>query len=289
MNSLFRVIDGFRKSGTGKRRFCLAPRLAVLVSLSTVFLVSSAIVYATAVPDLMYRSPAVSVVTTAAQDATTALIDGVSSTASSPAAAFASADGPTPVAVDAAEPATLPEASAVAESLSSGSGDASAANQTSAVQQPASEEVVVEDDSLNEAEEQKWRSYYIALYNNLTDCLSRYNECSSELGTLANASAAERQRAAARCDALSSDLLDGYLGACNSGIPSNSRYASFSEAQTGAYRTLASALACIQEAWEVNLASDDPSACTAKMNEKLKPQAGYLSQFNAYYAKSCPA
>ena len=285
----FKVIGKLQKGGAGKRRFFLAPRLAVLVSLSTVLLASSAVIYASAVPDLMYRSPAVAAAVSAAQEAETAISEGVSSVFSSPSAAQTSADAPAAAetAVSAASPEESPQASSAAAAQSQGPESPSATGSSS--NGSSAGEVVVEDDSLSEAEEQQWRSYYIALYNNLSDCVSRYNECSSELGSLTNASESERQRAAKRCDVLSSDLLDGYLKACNSGIPSSSRYASFSDSQTGAYRSLASALACIQEAWEVNLASEDPSTCTAKMNEKLAPQAARLAEFNAYYAKSCPA
>ncbi len=284
----FKAIDKLQKSGAGKRRFFLAPRLAALVSLSTVLLASSAVIYASAVPDLMYRSPAVAAAVSAAQEAETAISEGASSVFS-PSAAQASADAPAAAetAVSAVSPEESAQASSAAAAQSQGPESPSAAG--SSANGSAAGEVVVEDDSLSEAEEQQWRSYYIALYNNLSDCVSRYNECSSELGSLANASESERQRAAKRCDVLSSDLLDGYLKACNSGIPSSSRYASFSDSQTGAYRSLASALACIQEAWEVNLASEDPSTCTAKMNEKLAPQEARLAEFNAYYAKSCPA
>lgn len=286
----FKVIGKLQKDGAGKRRFFLAPRLAALVSLSTVFLASSAVIYASAVPDLMYRSPAVSAAVTAAQEAEAAISEGFSSVFSSPNTAQASADAPAAVetAVSAVDPAEASQPSSAAAEQTQGS-EGLSLNSSSANHGSASDEVVVEDDSLSESEEQQWRSYYIALYNNLTDCVSRYNECSSELGSLANASEPERQRAAKRCDVLSSDLLDGYLKACNSGIPSSSRYASFSDSQTGAYRSLASALACIQEAWEVNLASEDPASCTAKMNEKLAPQEARLAEFNAYYAKSCPA
>lgn len=284
----FKAIGKLQKSGAGKRRFFLAPRLAALVSLSTVLLASSAVIYASAVPDLMYRSPAVAAAVSAAQEAETAISEGASSVFS-PSAAQASADAPAAAetAVSAVSPEESAQASSAAAAQSQGPESPSAAG--SSANGSAAGEVVVEDDSLSEAEEQQWRSYYIALYNNLSDCVSRYNECSSELGSLANASESERQRAAKRCDVLSSDLLDGYLKACNSGIPSSSRYASFSDSQTGAYRSLASALACIQEAWEVNLASEDPSTCTAKMNEKLAPQEARLAEFNAYYAKSCPA
>lgn len=290
MDFPFRVIGKLQRGGAGKRRFLLAPRLAALVSISTVFLVSSAVIYASAVPDLMYRSPAVSAAVTAVQETETAFSEGVSSIFSPPSAAQASANIPAAAetAVSASGPTELSQASSAAATQSQGS-ESTSANGSSANHGSASYEAVAEDGSLSEAEEQKWRSYYIALYDNLSDCVSRYNECSSELGSLANASEPERQRAAKRCDVLSSDLLDGYLKACNSGIPSASRYASFSDSQTGAYRSLASALACIQEAWEVNLASEDPSSCTAKMNEKLAPQEARLAEFNAYYAKSCPA
>lgn len=294
-----------RKRRLGKRGLGLAPRMAALVSTSTACLALSAVVYLSAVPALMERSPVATAVADAGIEATHAvqqaaenIVESVSGTAasaqpqadqSSQTTAAASPSVAATAQTTSAQAAQTSAGQAQAGSDSSSSGSGSNSNSSSNVVTPTPEPDPEPTPGLDEETELYWRNYVVDSYNNLGSLLASYNQRASEFSSLCYASYDERQAAAKRCSSLEQSLYGGYTHLTNSGIPNESRYLPYRDAQIIAHRDLICALDCIISAWDRNLGYTDPTGHGDEFNEILAGQQTYLDEFSVYYPQGCPA
>ncbi len=295
-----------RKKRLGKRGLGLAPRMAALVSSSTACLALSAVVYLSAVPALMERSPVATAVADASieaahvvQQAASGLVESVSGTAAnagaqaggnSQAATTASAQASTASAqATSAQAAQGSENQAQDNSNSSASSAGSTPTQTSPDSTPTPEPDPEPEPGLDEETELYWRNYMVDSYSNLGSLLTEYNLRANEFGSLCYASYNERQAASKRCSSLEQSLYSGYAHLVNSGIPNESRYLPYLEAQIIAHRDLICALDCIIAAWDINLGYTDPTGHGDEFNAALAGQQAYLDEFATYYPQGCPA
>lgn len=287
----------------GKRGLGLAPRVATLVAFSTVCLAFSAVVYVSAVPALMERSPVAAAaaeqaaeVGQVAQDAANAAVEGaaaaVSPVAATPAASAAEVAA-TPVAATAteaaAEASTQPAAAKAEPAADASASSAAPKTDSDSTSDDSGKADSDSSSSQSSEEDSKWRNVCVEYYNTLSGYVSQYNVCTSEFSSLSHAAYDDRKLAHWRCEVLINDLYTAFMAGRNANIPSDSKYCSYWENQQNAYLSLADALDCMDQAWEVSLTYDDPTGHEDEINAKLANQQAALDEFNGYYSKSCPA
>ncbi len=292
-----------RKRRLGKRGLGLAPRMAALVSSSTACLALSAVVYLSAIPALMERSPVAAAVVDAGVEAAHVVQQAADSIAESVSGATANAQtsensqavataiSPAAATTQAASAQTAQsvENQSQANSASSANDGGSTSDSTSPDPTPAPEPDPDPTPGLDEETELYWRNYVVDSYNNLGSLLAEYNQRASEFSSLCYASYDERQAATKRCDSLERSLYGGYTHLTNSGIPDASRYLPYRNAQIIAHRDLICALDCIISAWDANLGYTDPTGHEDEFNAALAGQQTYLDEFSVYYPQGCPA
>ena len=179
-----------RKRRLGKRGLGLAPRMAALASSSTACLALSAVVYLSAVPALMERSPVAAAVVDAGVEAAHVVQQTADSIAESVSGATANAQtsensqavataiSPAAATTQAASAQTAQsvENQSQANSASSANNGGSTSGSTSPDPTPAPEPDPDPTPGLDEETELYWRNYVVDSYNNLGSLLAEYNQ-----------------------------------------------------------------------------------------------------------------
>ena len=285
----------FRTSKYAKR-LPASPKALGLATFSLVGLCFGSAVYLAAMPGLIAQSPAVSVASEAGKevaDEASAAFEGAKDTVQK---SLSSAFLPAANAKEVDSPAVeQPQQSEQKNEVLKPAADSASTDSNTPAKDDTSDVVPDKpsDSGLDAATEAKWYSYYASSYNNLSAMLESYNGCVADFDNLKYASQQERQVAASRCEALSSELLAGYLHVRDSGIPDASKYHSVKDAQTSCYRCLAGALGSIIDAWKVNLSFTDPSGHEVElmkpiMKDQVNGENKYLAEFNTNYPSGCP-
>lgn len=278
------------------KRLPASPKALGLATFSLVGLCFGSAVYLAAMPGLIAQSPAVSVASEAGKevaDEASAAFEGAKDTVQK---SLSSAFLPAANAKEADSPAVeQPQQSEQKNEVLKPAADSASTDSNTPAKDDTSDVVPDKpsDSGLDAATEAKWYSYYASSYNNLSAMLESYNGCVADFDNLKYASQQERQVAASRCEALSSELLAGYLHVRDSGIPDASKYRSVKDAQTSCYRCLAGALGSIIDAWKVNLSFTDPSGHEVEfmkpiMKDQVNGENKYLAEFNTNYPSGCP-
>ena len=285
----------FRTSKYAKR-FPASPKALGLATFSLVGLCFGSAVYLAAMPGLIAQSPAVSVASEAGEkvaDEASEAFEGAKETVKK---SLSSAFLPAANAKEADSPAVeQPQQSEQKKEALKPAADSASTDSNTPAKDDTSDVIPDKpsDSGLDAATEAKWYNYYASSYNDLSTMLESYNACVADFDNLKYAPQQERQAAASRCEALSSELLAGYLRVRDSGIPDASKYHSVQVAQISCYRCLSGALGSIIDAWKVNLSFADPSGHEAEfmqpiMKDQVDHENKYLAEFSTNYPSGCP-